>query len=34
MSISEERIQDLEGARIWQTWRVNMREVGVLAEVS
>jgi hypothetical protein len=34
MSVGGERIQVLEGVRIWQTRRVNVREVGVLAEVS
>jgi hypothetical protein len=34
MSVSGERIQVLEGVRIWQTWKVNMREVGILTEVS
>jgi hypothetical protein len=34
MSVGGERIQVLEGVRIWQTWKVNIRGVGVLAEVS
>ena len=34
MSVGGERIQVLEGVRIWQTWKVNVREVGVLTEVS
>jgi hypothetical protein len=34
MSVGGERIQVLEGVRIWQTWKVNVREVGVLTDVS
>jgi hypothetical protein len=34
MSIGRERIQVLEGVRIWQTRRINVREVGLLTEVS
>jgi len=34
MSIGRERIQVLEGVRIWQTRKVNVREVGVLTEFS
>ena len=33
MSVGGERIQVLEGVRIWQTWKVNVREVGVLTKV-
>jgi hypothetical protein len=34
MSVSGERIQVLKDVRIWQTWKVNVREVGILIEVS
>jgi hypothetical protein len=34
MSVGGERIQVLEGVRIWQTRKVNVKEVGVLTKVS
>jgi len=34
MSVGGERIQVLEGVRIWKTWKVNVRDVGVRIEVS
>ena len=34
MSVGGERIQVLEGVGIWQTQKVNVREVGVLTEAS
>lgn len=34
MSVGGERIQGLEGVMVWQTRKVNVREVGVLTEVS
>ena len=34
MNVGGERIQALEGFRIWLTRKVNVREVGILIEVS